>query len=121
MDKTNSIQKIAKDIYSKYPICTCSNRDGHCSTPQRHARIMYELGYRRQDEVAEEVLEKVKKKLDPTVSALFVIGEILVDESKSHISKEKALDDIREALSGTISSRYRLEKMLEDIEKEYGR
>lgn len=84
--------------------------------------LIEEHGYRKQDEVvedtAEKVLKKVKERLDPTMSALFIIGEILVDESKSHISKEKALDDIRRALSDTMSSRYRLEKMLEEIKEE---
>lgn len=113
------VNKIAKDFCSKYAICTCNERDGHCSAPQQHARIMYELGYRKQDEVAEEVLEKVKEMLEPTVSALFIISEILVDESKSHISSQKALNDIRERLGGTISSRYRLEKVLEEIKEDY--
>ena len=65
-----------------------------------------------------ESTDCMQSKNSTTFSALFVIGEILVDESKSHISKEKALDDIRKVLSGTISSRYRLEEMLEDVEKE---
>lgn len=69
------------------------------------------------DKIVEDVLEKVKEKLDPTMSALFVISEILVDESKSHISSEKALNDIRKRLGGTISSRYRLERVLEEIKE----
>ena len=35
--------KIAKDLCSKYNICTCNNRDGHCSTPQQHAKIRRRL------------------------------------------------------------------------------
>ena len=72
----------------------------------------------KQDKIVKDVLEKVAEKLTPTISALFVIGEILVDESKSHISAEKALDDIRKELGRAISSRYRLEKMLEEIKEE---
>ena len=48
--RDKQIEEMAKDLCSKYKICTCNNRDGHCSTPQQHARIMYELGYRKQIE-----------------------------------------------------------------------
>lgn len=85
---------------------------------QAVATHLAKRGYRKQNEIVEDVLEKVKENLIPTISALFVIGEILVDESKSHISAEKALDDIRKELGCAISSKYRFEKMLEEIKKD---
>ena len=45
--KAEIIDEIAKDLCSKYTICTCNDRNGKCSTPQQHARILYELGYRK--------------------------------------------------------------------------
>lgn len=50
MDEKKQIEEMAKDICSKYTICTCNDRNGRCSTPRQHARIMYELGYRKQRE-----------------------------------------------------------------------
>lgn len=46
--KEQQINEIAKDLCSRYSICTCVDRDGHCSTPQQHARINYGLGYKKQ-------------------------------------------------------------------------
>ena len=46
--KEQKINEIAKDICSRYPICTCASRDGHCPTPQQHAKIIYGLGYKKQ-------------------------------------------------------------------------
>lgn len=48
--KEQQINEIAKDLCSRYSICTCVDRDGHCSTPQQHARIIYGLGYKKQVE-----------------------------------------------------------------------
>lgn len=48
--KERQINEIAKDLCSRYSICTCVDRDGHCSTPQQHARIIYGLGYKKQIE-----------------------------------------------------------------------
>ena len=48
--KERQINEIAKDLCSRYSICTCVDRDGHCSTPQQHARIIYGLGYKKQVE-----------------------------------------------------------------------
>ena len=50
MTKEETINEIAKDLCSQYKICTCTSRDGHCSTPQQHARILYDLNYRKQIE-----------------------------------------------------------------------
>lgn len=55
------INQIARDLCSRYDNCTCANRDGHCSTPQRDARIIYELGYRKEEEVLKEIQERIFK------------------------------------------------------------
>ena len=46
--KEQQINEIAKDLCSRYSICTCIDRDGNCSTPQQHAKIIYGLGYKKQ-------------------------------------------------------------------------
>ena len=46
--KEQQINEIAKDLCSRYSICTCVDRDGHCSTPQQNAKIIYGLGYKKQ-------------------------------------------------------------------------
>lgn len=46
--KKAAIEEIARDLCSRYPMCTCVERDGHCSVPQRHAEIIYGLGYKKQ-------------------------------------------------------------------------
>ena len=67
-----------------------------------------------------EFAEKIKKEITPTIMALFSISEILVDVSKSHISQNDALNEIRNKLqeSNIIYSRLKLEQMIEDIVKE---
>ena len=55
------INQIAKDLCSHYDNCTCANRDGHCPTPQRDARIIYELGYRKEEDVIKEIQERIFK------------------------------------------------------------
>lgn len=47
-NKRQQIDAIAKDLCSMYSICTCIDRDGHCSSPQRNASILYGLGYKKQ-------------------------------------------------------------------------
>lgn len=61
-------------------------------------------------------VEMLKDKLYPAAKALFMIGETLVDESKQHISQQKALDKIRSYLHGTdvICNRRRLDQLIED-------
>ena len=46
--KEQQIKEIAKDLCSRYPMCTCTKRDGHCHTPQQYAEIIYGLGYKKQ-------------------------------------------------------------------------
>ena len=124
MDKEKQIEEMAEIITEADPYIICKGQS--CLTCEFTeiskncyiAKAICNAGYRKQENVAEDVLEKVKEKIDPTISALFIIGEILVDESKSHISAEKALDNIRKELGKSISSRYRMEKMLEEIKEE---
>ena len=56
--------KIAKDLCSKYSICTCNERDGHCATPQQHAKILVELGYRREEDAIKEVQARIKQAIN---------------------------------------------------------
>lgn len=56
--------KIAKDLCSKYNICTCNNRDGHCSTSQQHAKIIQELGYRKEEDTILEVRRRLQEAID---------------------------------------------------------
>ena len=124
MDKVKQIEEMAEIITEADPYIICKGQS--CLTCEfteiikncHTAKAIYNAGYHKQNEIVEDVLEKVAEKLAPTISALFIIGEILVDESKSHISAEKALEDIRKELGKAISSRYRLEKMLEKIKEE---
>ncbi len=53
------INKIAKDLCQHYDNCTCNNRDGHCSTPQRDASIIYKLGYRQEEDVVRELQKRI--------------------------------------------------------------
>lgn len=69
-------------------------------------------------EAIRDCADRFETAILPTVSALFIIGEILVDVSKSHISAEKAIDDIRKALRNTICSKFRLQQTKDDLIKE---
>ena len=73
----------------------------------------------KQKEILDIFAEKAKQKLYPTVSALFMTGEILVDVSKSHISAETAIDHIREHMNGTIGSKYRLDKLFDELIEDF--
>lgn len=71
-------------------------------------------------ETIQEYTDKLEKELKPTMDALFVISEVLVNVSKSHISSDRAIEQIREKLNDSepICSQYRLNKMIERIVKE---
>ena len=47
MTREEHINEIAKDLCSKETICTCTDRNGRCVLPQKYARIIYDLGYRK--------------------------------------------------------------------------
>ena len=53
------INKIAKDLCQHYDNCTCIERDGHCSTPQRDAKIIYQCGYRKEEDTIKEVQKRI--------------------------------------------------------------
>ena len=58
----------------------------------------------------------LKEELYPVAKALFMIGETLVDVSKSHISAEEAINNIRIYMMDTniICSRHRVDKIIDD-------
>lgn len=66
--------------------------------------------------MADVNVEMLKDKLYKVASALFIISETLVDESKQHISAEKAIDKIRSYMRDTdaIVSRYRVNLLIEE-------
>ena len=66
-----------------------------------------------------ECIEKVQKKLDPTLIAITRIGCVLVDVSKSHISEKDALQKIRDYLNGLeIETRLSFDMAVCDLLKE---
>ena len=83
------INRIAKDLCSKYDNCTCNNRDGHCSTPQRDAQIIYELGYRKEEDTIKEIQRRIKDAVNnpantsinirTAVGMEMLVNKILVD------------------------------------------
>ena len=93
-----------KDKYTDMFICTI-------------AKHLVASDYCKRSEVVQEILEEVSEKLGPTMSALFCIGETLVDVSKSHIDEKQAINQIRKYLDKAICSRYQLKKALEEIQK----
>lgn len=83
------INRIAKDLCSKYDNCTCNNRDGHCATPQRDAKIIYELGYRKEEDIVKEIQKRIKDAVSNTantsinvrtaVGMEMLVNKVLVD------------------------------------------
>lgn len=102
----------------------CDAKDHDCKGGNdclcvKQAEALYNAGYRKASTVAMEIFAEIEKEFEPTVSALFYISETLVDVSKSHIDEKDALNKIREYLSGTVCSKYRLRKMLAELKKKY--
>ena len=66
--------------------------------------------------MAEINVEMLKEKLYPAAKALFIIGEILVDESKMHISAEDAIKKIRSYMRDTdvIYSRLCVDRLIDE-------
>ena len=60
------INTVAKELCSKYQICTCNKKDGHCSTPQQHAKIILELGYKKEETVLINLMNEINKIVDET-------------------------------------------------------
>ena len=71
-------------------------------------------------EAIKEFWEKLKGEVVPTITAMFIISEILVAHSKREISPERALTKIREELllQNPICSRPKLEEVIDNLVKE---
>lgn len=87
------INRIAKDLCSKYDNCTCDNRDGHCSTPQRDATIIYDLGYRKEEDTIKEIQRRIKDAVNnpanTSINVRTAVGmEMLVSKVLSDYLKE---------------------------------
>ena len=85
------IDQMAKDLCGKYKICTCTDRDGHCSTPQQHARIMYELGYCKKEEAIKEFVDRFEhyiRDVGFTLGQTFEIQQALQRATKDMIGEE---------------------------------
>ena len=61
----SDIDTVARELCSRYDSCTCNERDGHCATPQQHAKIILELGYRKEAEVAAEIINEIASTIQP--------------------------------------------------------
>ena len=59
---------------------------------------LVELLERAKAEAYKEFAERLQKKIDPTLIAVTMIGNILVEVSKSHITADNAIEKIREYL-----------------------
>ncbi len=87
--------KIAKDLCSKYNVCTCNNRDGHCSTPQQHAEIIYELGYRKEEDVILEVQKRIKNAINHPENTFINIRTAVGMEMLVQKVLQEYLDEVR--------------------------
>jgi hypothetical protein len=92
---------------------------GHCVNCENRLECV-DCSKHLKTKTYKEFAEMIKEKLKPTLTALFCIGEILVDVSKSHISPDRAIEKIREQLTkyGVVHSRFRFEEMIDDTYKE---
>lgn len=61
--------------------------------------------------------QQIEERLQDTMRALSLIGEILVDESKYHMTSEEAVVQIRKVLydKHPISSRRQLKELLDEL------
>lgn len=66
-----------------------------------------------------DIFDDIEKVFEPSVSALFLTSETLVDVSKLHIDVDRAIIDIRKYLNKAICSRYQLKKTLEELSNKY--
>ena len=119
LNKEKQIEGMANDICKNGKPCSkCSAYPDACKAVH-YAERFYNAGYRKASEVAREIFGEIENILAPTISALFMTSETLVDVSKSHISEEKAIKDIRNYLHNAICSKYQLEKALAELKKKY--
>ena len=61
--------------------------------------------------------EDIENALNKSIRSLIIIGEILVDESKLHISSSEAIEAIRKEMDNVICSRVQLQKLLDRLER----
>ena len=59
----------------------------------------------------------IENALNKSIRSLIIIGEILVDESKLHISSSEAIEAIRKEMDNVICSRVQLQKLLDRLER----
>ena len=59
----------------------------------------------------------IENALNKSIRSLIIIGEILVDESKLHMSSSEAIEVIRKEMNNVICSRVQLEKLLDRLER----
>ena len=70
-------------------------------------------------EAYKEFAERLQKKIDPTLIAVTMIGNILVEVSKSHITADNAIEKIREYLKDLeIETRLSFDMAVCDLLKE---
>lgn len=100
-DNQIQIDKIAKELCSQYKICTCTDRNGRCSVPQQHAKIIVDLGYRKEEAVVSELLARIKERapwfcysksdFDHFVAEL----DEVADEYLNRSERQKANSDVK--------------------------
>ena len=112
----NNLDKTIKHFESLHKRYTTQHNGQMCERVADALEALYQL-QRQQD--YEKIFEEVEQALEPTISALFLIGETLVDVSKSYIDADRAIIDIRKYLGKTISSRHQLKTVLEEIRNRY--
>ena len=60
--------------------------------------------------------EDIESALNKSMRSLIIIGEILVDESKLHMSSSEAIEAIRKEMGNVVCSRVQLQKLLDRLE-----
>lgn len=110
----NNIDKTIKHFESLQKRYTTQHNGQMCERVADALEALYQL---KGQQNYKKIFEEVEKTLEPTISALSLISETLVDVSKSYIDADRAIIDIRKYLDKAISSRYQLKKVLEEIKK----
>ena len=94
------INKIAKDLCSEYKNCTCNTHDGHCSTPQQNASIIYKLGYRQEEDTIREIQPRINDAIHnpqnssinvrPAVGMEMLINKVMADYIQEVKNRKKS-------------------------------
>lgn len=85
MNQQEKINAVARELCNYPNVCTCTERDGHCSTPQHYAKAVVELGYRKEEEIVAEVLKELEDTINPASKSF----ESFMLRNKIHKLKEK--------------------------------